>query len=171
MSRLGQIVIHALVIFAPVSASGQALPEKEAAAILEVGGAGNRAIGGASSFGPDLAVEFTPIEKWLEIELGVTPLFSRNRSAEWNYDVLFKKPWDLSKRMEFMLGFGPEFVHARESGRGVNSVAAEIVADFMFWPGKKRRFGWFIEPAYDYSFAGGHEKSLGMSAGVLIAIR
>lgn len=30
--------------------------------------------------------------------------------------------------------------------------------------------GWFLEPAFDYRFAGGHEKSIGMSAGLLIAI-
>ena len=24
----------------------------------------------------------------------------------------------------------------------------------MFWPTGKHRFGWFLEPAYEYSFAG-----------------
>jgi hypothetical protein len=32
-------------------------------------------------------------------------------------------------------------------------------------------FGWFLEPAYDYSFARGHQKSLGISFGLLIGIR
>jgi hypothetical protein len=41
----------------------------------------------------------------------------------------------------------------------------------MFWPTGRHRFGWFLEPAYDYSFAGGHEQSIGMSAGLLIGIR
>jgi hypothetical protein len=40
----------------------------------------------------------------------------------------------------------------------------------MFWPAEKRRFGLFLEPACDYNFGSGHEKSVGMSGGVLIAI-
>jgi hypothetical protein len=42
--------------------------------------------------------------------------------------------------------------------------------DFMFWPTGKHRFGWYLEPAYDYSFAGGHAQSIGMSGGLLIGI-
>jgi hypothetical protein len=38
-------------------------------------------------------------------------------------------------------------------------------------PTGKHRFGWYLEPAYDYSFAGGHQQSIGMSAGLLIGIR
>jgi len=170
--RLRQVIFCACMLAWSRAAMAQAAPEREPAAIFEIGGAGSQSIRrAAGSYGPDLAIEFTPIEKWLEIEAGVTPLFSRNHSVEWNYDVLFKKPWNLSKKVEFMLGFGPEFAHSRESGRGMNSIAAEIAGDFMFWPGTRRRFGWFLEPAYEYSFAGGHEKSLGMSAGLLIAIQ
>jgi hypothetical protein len=33
----------------------------------------------------------------------------------------------------------------------VNSAAGETALDFMFWPSPKRRFGCYIEPAYDYS--------------------
>jgi len=43
-------------------------------------------------------------------------------------------------------------------------------ADFMFWPTGKHRFGWYLEPAYDYSFAGGHQKSIGISGGLLIGV-
>jgi hypothetical protein len=49
--------------------------------------------------------------------------------------------------------------------------SGEIAGDFMFWPTGKHRFGWYLEPAYDYSFAGGHQQSIGMSAGLLIGIR
>jgi hypothetical protein len=34
----------------------------------------------------------------------------------------------------------------------------------------KDRFGWHLEPAYDYSFGRGHEQSAGISGGLLIAI-
>ena len=72
--------------------------EKDPAAIVELGGAANWNVkDGSSSFGPSAAVEVTPIEKWLELEAGVTPLFSKH-TTEWDIDLLFKKPWTLSKK-------------------------------------------------------------------------
>jgi hypothetical protein len=62
-------------------------------------------------------------------------------------------------------------VHLRRNGRVTNSISGEMAGDFMFWPAGKHRFGWFLEPAYDYSFAGGHPQSIGMSGGLLIGIR
>ena len=124
---------------------------------------------GGSSFGPTAAVEVTPIENWLELEAGVTTLFARH-STEWSVDLLFKKPWTLSKKVEFMAGVGPEWVHSRSYGLVTNSVAAEAVLDFMFWPSPKRRFGWYLEPGYEYNFGRGQERSIGISVGLLIAI-
>jgi hypothetical protein len=145
--------------------------EKEPLAILEVGAATNWNIkGGAATFGPNLAAETTPIPNWLELEAGVSPFYTR-KSTEWDTDLLFKKPWDISRKSEFMLGVGPEWVHLRMNGKTSNSIAGELAGDFMFWPTGKHHFGWFLEPAYDYSFAGGHEQSIGMSAGLLIGIR
>jgi hypothetical protein len=144
--------------------------EPEPAAIVELGGTAGRDLkDGGSSFGGDLAVEFTPIEKWLEIEAGTTPLFRRH-STEWDSDLLFKKPWTLSEKVEFMFGVGPEWIHTRAFGVTTKSLGGEMVLDFMFWPSSKHRFGWFLEPGYDYSFARGHERSIGISAGLLIAI-
>jgi hypothetical protein len=40
----------------------------------------------------------------------------------------------------------------------------------MFWPWPERKFGWFFEPTFTYSFSKDHEKSLAVSAGLLIAI-
>jgi hypothetical protein len=142
----------------------------EPAAILEFGGAASWTLpDGGSSFGPDFAAEVTPIENWLEIEAGVTPLFARH-STEWDTDLLFKKPWTLSEKVELMAGVGPEWVHVRAYGISTNSVAGEAALDFMFWPFAKRRFGWYLEPAYDYGFGRGHERSIGITAGLLIAI-
>ena len=85
--------------------------EKEPSAVLELGAAADRSLTEAqSSLGPTVAVEVTPIENWLELEAGVTPLFRRH-STEWSVDFLFKKPWTLSEEKEFMLGVGPEWVH------------------------------------------------------------
>jgi hypothetical protein len=145
--------------------------DKDPAAILEIGAATSWSVtGGAASFAPNFAVEITPIENWLELEAGVSPFFTHN-STEWDTDLLFKKPWTISRKAEFMLGVGPEWVHLRQNGTTTNTVSGEVAGDFMFWPARKHRFGWFLEPAYDYSFAGGHQQSIGLSGGLLIAIR
>ena len=145
---------------------------KDAVAIVELGGASSTSLsGGGSSFGPNIAVELTPIENWLELEIGVTPLFRHHRSTEWNTDLLFKKPWDISKKFEFMAGLGPEWSYTKEAGTGRHAFALESALDLMYWPRAKRRLGLFIEPAFEYSFSGGHERSFGVTAGLLIAIR
>jgi hypothetical protein len=150
--------------------AGAQTADKDPAAIVEIGGATSWNVkGGAAVFAPDLAVEFTPIENWLELEIGTTPFFT-STSTEWDTDLLFKKPWTVSPKVEFMLGVGPEWVHTRENGLTTNSISAEVAGDFMFWPARKHRFGWYLEPAYDFNFGHGHEQSIGMSAGLLIAI-
>ena len=155
----------------PDSASASQPPEKEAAAILELGAEPARSLsGGGWSLSPTVAAEVTPIENWLELEFGVTPTFSHH-STEWDTDVLFKKPWALSKKVEFMFGIGPVWIHTRENGIASNSVAGEIALDFMFWPSPKRRFGWYIEPAYDYTFGRSHDQAIGVSIGLLISVR
>ncbi len=144
--------------------------QKESVAVVEIGGAPSWGItSGGSNFGPTVAVEVTPIENWLELEAGVTPIFSRH-STEWDTDLLFKKPWTLSKKVEFMFGVGPEWIHIRAHGITTNSLAGEAALDFMFWPTAKHRFGWYVEPGYEYGFGRGHEQSAGMSGGLLIAI-
>ena len=148
----------------------EATEDKDPAAIIELGTATSwNVTGGAATFAPNLAVETTPVENWLEIEVGVSPFYTRN-ATEWDTDLLFKKPWAISKKAEFMLGIGPEWVHLKQNGRATNSIAGEVAGDFMFWPTGKHRFGWFLEPAYDYSFARGHQQSIGISGGLLIAI-
>ena len=163
-------LLLASLLFCRNSVGQSVQKEPEPAAIVELGGAASREFNdSSSSFGGGFAVEFTPIEKWLEIEVGTTPLFRRH-SAEWDTDILFKKPWTLSEKVEFMFGVGPEWIHTRAYGVTTNSLGGEIVLDFMFWPSPTHHFGWFLEPGYDYSFARGHERSLGISGGLLIAI-
>jgi hypothetical protein len=81
--------------------------DKEPTAIVELGAAGEWGLPGASSYGPSLAVEFTPVKDWL---------------------------------------------------------------DFMFWPTADRKYGWFLEPAYSYSFNRGHDQSLSTTVGLLVPI-
>lgn len=172
------ILCRALIVILLVCPLGFAQSEKESAvqsekespAVLEIGPAASRSLTESeSSFGPTLAVEVTPIEDWLELEAGVTPLFRRH-STEWSVDLLFKKPWTLSDRREFMLGVGPEWIHTNAFGVKQNSIGAELAADFMFWPSRRHKFGWYLEPSYDFKFGPGHEHSLGINGGLLIAI-
>ena len=153
-------------------ASAQEKKAEDEVAVIEIGAAPSRNLKDrASSFGPTVAVEVSPVEKWLELEAGVTPSFGHS-TTEWATDLLFKKPWTLSRTVEFMAGVGPEWIHTRESGITTNSVAGEVVLDFMFWPARwKHNFGWYLEPGYEYNFGLGHERSIGISVGLLIAIR
>jgi hypothetical protein len=144
--------------------------DKDPVAILELGAATSWNVsGGAATFAPTLAAEITPVENWLELEAGVSPFYTRN-STEWDTDLLFKKPWTISRKAEFMLGVGPEWVYLKQNGKASNTIAGEVAGDFMFWPTRKHRFGWFLEPAYDRSFAKSHQQSIGMSGGLLIGI-
>jgi len=180
--QVSTLLAACLFLLISVSATGQipterahaqqheANEDKEPTAILELGAATSwNFSGGAATFAPNLAAEVTPIENRLELEAGVSPFYTRN-STEWDTDLLFKKPWTISRKAEFMMGIGPQWVHLRQSGKVSNSIAGEAAGDFMFWPTGKHRFGWFLEPAYDYSFARGHQQSIGMSAGLLIGI-
>jgi hypothetical protein len=154
-----------LLIASPLLAVSVQAEEKEPTAIIEIGGAGEWGLPGGSNFGPSVAVEFTPIKDWLEIEAGVAPLLSSG-NTEWDTDLLFKKPFTLSDKVEFMVGIGPQWTFSREGTK----IAGELELDFMFWPAQDRKLGWFLEPTYTYSFSNGHQQSLGMSAGLLIAI-
>jgi hypothetical protein len=177
LALAGACLLFCLPAFGQAISKASAQPsqatveDRDPIAILELGAASSwNFSGGATTFAPNLAAEVTPIENWLELEAGVSPFYTRN-AAEWDTDLLFKKPWTLSKTAEFMAGVGPEWVHLRQNGKVSNSIAGEVAGDFMFWPTGKHRFGWYLEPAYDYSFAGGHQQSIGMSAGLLIGIR
>jgi hypothetical protein len=133
--------------------------QKEPSAVVELGAAAEGSITeGQSSFGPTVAVEVTPIEKWLELGGGVTPLFRRH-STEWGVDLPFKKPWTFSDKFEFMIGVGPEWIHTNAYGIRTNSVGAEVAPDLMFWSSKKHRVGWYLEPSYEYKFGTRHEHS------------
>jgi hypothetical protein len=154
------------------SSSAQQSKTAKELAVIEIGAVPSRNLKNhAPSLGPTIAVEVSPIEKWLELEAGTTLSFGRD-STEWTTDLLFKKPWTLSSTVELMVGAGPEWIRASESGARADSIGGEIALDFMFWPRRwKHKFGWYVEPAYEYNFGKGHERSIGASFGLLIAIR
>jgi hypothetical protein len=158
------VALSVLALTAMQARSGE--KEKEPDAILEIGGSGNWSLSDPSSSGPTVAIEFTPIESWLEIEVGTGPMFGKG-IREWDADILFKKPFTLSDKVEFMIGAGPQWGSAFN---GSTKAGVEIAGDFMFWPSPERKLGWFLEPSYSYSLIGGHEQSLGVSVGLLIPV-
>ena len=149
----------------------QAKADDEPLAIGEIGGAMNWNVKGfAPSGGPTLAVEFTPVKEWLEIEFGATESYSKGAS-QLSFDLLFKKPYTISETLEFMAGVGPEFTFLRSNGRTINVWGGEFALDFMYWPFKNGTFGFYAEPAYDYSFGAGNEQSIGFSGGLLVSFK
>ncbi len=172
MKLAGSGVCVTLVFFTSCGPDllAQSSGPKEGIAIFEIGAAPSVSLNGSGvSISPTVAVEVTPIENWLEVELGTTPTFSRS-STEWVTDLLFKKPWTLSKKVELMVGVGPEWIHTRSNRVSTNAIGGEAAVDFMFWPSAKRRFGWYLEPAYEHQFGSGRESSLSISGGLLITI-
>lgn len=105
--KRGVVLIAGLSLCCGNTAAQSVEKDKEPATVVELNGAAFRNVtDGTSSFGPGVSVEFTPIKNWLELEGGTTVLFRRD-STEWGTDLVFKKPWDLSPKVEFMVGVGP----------------------------------------------------------------
>ena len=163
----------AIVCLAPVTllAQSKASEDAEPPVVMELGGAAAYSLTESkASFGPALAFEATPIEDRLEVEAGVAGLFRRH-ATEWDTDFLFKKPWTLTKKVEFMVGAGPEWIHSRESGLpATNAFAIELEPEFMIWRSARHDLGWYIEPSYEYMFGKSSEQSIGLGAGIMIGI-
>jgi hypothetical protein len=140
--------------------------DKEPSLVFEMGGAGGWPLRqGSPSYGPEVALEYTVLEHWLEIELGTSPQFSRGR-AEIGTNFLLKKPFELTDRLEFLISAGPLWLHKP----GADSAAGEVTAEFVYaaWP--KEHVGIFFEQSYTWDFGKGHEQSIGFTAGLHIGI-
>jgi hypothetical protein len=139
--------------------------EGDHALVLEFGGAGDWSRAEGFHPGGTFAFEVTPIEHWLELEIGFTAIRA-DASTEMPFDVLFKKPWRLSRQVEFMIGVGPEVVHATGPNRATFWGLSSVL-DFMFWA--RKNVGWYAEPGYEVTFRGGTtHHGLGIEAGLLI---
>jgi hypothetical protein len=139
--------------------------EGDHALVLELGAAGDWSRHEGFHPGATFAFEVTPIENWLELEIGVTAIRA-DASTEIPVDVLFKKPWRFSPQFEFMIGVGPELVHATGPDHATFWGLSSVL-DFMFWP--RKNVGWYLEPGYEVTFrAGTTHHGLGISGGLLI---
>jgi len=134
--------------------------DQEPFAVIELGAATERSMqDGTYGFGPSASVELPVVNDWLEIETGIAPLF-RPGQTEWQVELLFKKPFTINAHVEFMVGVGPQLSYATAGGG--TTIASEFALEWMIWPTKDRKFGWFIEPTYGYAFSpGGMSSRLG----------
>jgi hypothetical protein len=70
--KLATLLLAAALTVESGQAFGQQQENKDRVAVLELGAAGAWGLGdGTTSFGPSVAVEVTPIEHWLEIEVSL----------------------------------------------------------------------------------------------------
>jgi hypothetical protein len=164
----GRAVIGALAFFA-VQAFGQAKEKPEHVAVFEVGGAADWGLtGGPVGLGGTFAVEVTPIERWLEIEAGVSALGANGRN-ELATDFLLKKPFQVFAPVDFMAGAGPELSWDLSGRQHGASLTTEFVLDFMIWP--TANVGWYVEPSYNISgFGAGSQRAIGVEAGLIIGV-
>jgi hypothetical protein len=144
---------------------GTALEEGEHAIVFELGAAGDWSPTEGFHPGGTFAFEVTPIENWLELEIGVTAIRS-DTSTEMPVDILFKKPWQFSREFEFMIGLGPEIVHVTGPNHGT-FWGLEGVLDFMIW--SRKNVGWYVEPGYEMTMRDGvRHHGLGITVGLLV---
>ncbi len=165
-------LIIGLMTLPLLASKGQAEDKKEPESVaeLEIGAAGEWGLpNGESSFGPSAAIEFSAIQDRLEIELEISPLFSRSQT-EWSTDLIFKTPVASYQSMEVTFGLGPAWQYKLGGGEITHSFGGEAQFDFQFWQLPERKLGWFVEPSYGYSFGSSHEQSFGVTVGLLIAI-
>ena len=125
-------VFGALVISA-AQAFGQANEKADHVAAFEIGGAADWGLtGGPAGLGGTVAVEVTPIERWLELEAGVTALGANGRK-ELSTDLPFKKPFEVLSPVDFMAGLGPELSWNLSGPQHMQSLTTEFALDFMIW--------------------------------------
>jgi hypothetical protein len=171
---LGRVVARGTVLSAAITAamgvfaggaSAEEKEPKEPIAVFELGAAGTWDNRGGSAYGPTVGVEFAAIKNYLIIEAAATPFFDADRHADWDFDLLFRHSFELSKSVEFEPGIGPAFTSSGQVGAGVS-------LEFMIWPGQQRKFGWFIDPSYSYTAGHGESRqNLGLGVGLLVGFQ
>lgn len=133
--------------------------------ILGVGGAAEVELGdGSLHAGANAFVEYEAIEDWLELELGVSVLAAEG-GREVPVDLLFKKPFQLTSRLELMIGLGPQVVFVSGTDKNGTFLGGEVVFDFMYWP--LRHVGLWVEPTYGFLVRGRVSHSLSTTGGVI----
>lgn len=134
--------------------------------IVGIGAAGELELGSTSGHaGLNAMLEWETIDNWLELELGAS-ILAADGGIELPVDLLVKKPFRLSPRIEYMVGVGPEITRVSNPSTTAARFGAEAALDVMFWP--THRIGGWVEPAYEVAFHDGVSQSLGLNVGVIV---
>lgn len=148
-----------------VEMGGHETEGPERTIIVGVGGVAEVELGdGSLHLGPNAFVEYEAVKNWIELELSASVL-AVHGGREVPIDLLFKKPFRLNRRLELMIGIGPQIVFVSGTERNGTFVGGEVALDFMFWP--SRHVGLWVEPSYEFSFRGSVSHSLTTTGGVI----
>lgn len=101
------------------------------------------------------------------MEFGISAL-AADGGVEIPIDFLIKRPYRLSRNVEFMFGIGPELTRVSGTDNDGTFWGGEAVLDLMFWT--HGNIGFFIEPSYNFVFKNSVEHSLSTTAGLLIGL-
>jgi hypothetical protein len=168
--HIGKLVVIGVLVVIPQYAMCEVEGGKEDhSVVFQIGPSVERNLTNKSSnSGSTMAVEFTPIEDELEVEVGAT-LLNSSGQRELSGEVLFKKPYRLSPTSEFMIGIGPQVGHSYQGADSGNSYGLALAFDLMFWP--SRNVGWYFSPEYGYGLGrNAGEHSIGASVGILFGL-
>lgn len=162
------------VLFASASLSSSALASEphsededvDRTLVVGLGGAAEVEVAdGTLCPGGNIFVEWDAVENGLELELGVSALGAEN-ALQVPVDLLFKKPFRLTRWVEFMVGLGPEIVTTFNGPTKGTRFGGEAALDFMFWPWQ--RGGFWIEPSCDVVFQDGVSLGIGSTGGIMV---
>lgn len=161
MVRLG--VLSMTVLLATVRTVSAADTGTE----IQIGGAAEWPLQSSGwHYGPSVSLEQEVIEHQLLLELGVSR-YQLPESTAWEVEVAFRKPFDLSPGVELTVGLGPTWTRTTGTAEHSDSIGAEFSLDFQFLVGK--RWGWYIEPAYEFVPGSTRDQSVNLAVGILIA--
>jgi hypothetical protein len=166
MTRLVLLTLAGLLLMDAHAFAQSASPSADVdhAVVFELGWEGDWSKTESLHQGGTFAFEVTPIEHWLELECGVSAIHEA-AGAEIPIDFLLKKPWRISRTVEFMAGVGPELIHSTAEHQ--TFWGASGVADLMVWP--RQNVGWYLEPGVERTFQpGNHQTGLAMAAGLIL---
>ena len=151
-----------------VKGEAQEAEQEDPRWVVFVGGTAERSLqDGVNKYGPSLAVEAGLLDDELKLEWGVTR-FPGGGFPEWKTNLTIKMPFDIAPHQELAIGIGPTWTHSSDPASRAASYGAEAVIDYLFWPTK--HIGVFVAPSYGYSFDATHSRSVGITAGIALAI-
>ncbi len=115
--------------------------------------------------GAAVFLELEAIDEWLELELGAQVLRT-TPGREASLDLLLKKPFRVTPRLEVMTGLGPTVIQSSGAGETRTAWGVEAAVDFMYWPAG--RVGFWAEPAYEIVLSGGLAQAVSCTAGPML---